>query len=218
MFIIEGNIGVGKSTFLKLIAEHDATITPIFEPVQQWQTEINGKSILTEFYSNPHRWAFTMETIAMASRIQDHIAEQNSQRKTDALIERSIYSGHYCFAVNDYHAGFLSELEWHIYNNWFNTLAEKCTLPKGFIYLKVDPIIAQKRMIKRSRSGEEPISLEYLQQIDAKHEDFLIHKKNLPDALSKVPVLILDCNIDFEEDKAYAQEIIQKMITFIKNR
>lgn len=216
MFIIEGNIGVGKSTFLKFIANSNADITPLFEPVQQWQTEINGKSILTEFYSDPHRWAFTMETIAMASRIQDHLFQQQIEHSNHTIAERSIYSGHYCFALNDYQTGFMTELEWHVYNNWFAILSQKCKIPKGFIYLKVDPIIAQKRMMKRSRAGEEPISLAYLEQIHLRHEEFLVDKKQIPEALSKVPVLVIDCNIDFEKDQLYAQHILEKVVIFIK--
>lgn len=217
MFIVEGNIGVGKSTFLKLMAMHEPTITPIYEPVQQWQSQIAGTSILSEFYSNPHRWAFTMETMAMASRVHDHIQVQNAACYTYALIERSIYSGHYCFALNDYKAGFLTELEWQIYSTWFSMLITQCKIPRGFIYLKVTPEIAYARMVKRSRASESSVPIAYLEEINKRHEEFLIDKNLLPDTLRKVPVLVIDCDKDFEEDTAYFQEIAQKVTQFMQN-
>lgn len=217
MFIIEGNIGVGKSTFLKMLAEHTNAIMPIFEPVQQWQTEVEGKSILSEFYHNPHRWAFTMETIAMASRVQDYL-EQQKDTEHIKVMERSLYSGHYVFALNDYRAGYLTELEWHVYQQWFATLTKQCLLPSGFIYLRVDPAIAQKRIIKRSRHGEEPIALAYLEQIHQRHDAFLLEKENVPAPLNQVPVLTLDCNIDFESRPDYGSQMVEQAMEFIKSK
>ena len=200
MYIVEGNIGVGKSTFLKLIQTDFPSISVVFEPLHNWQSQVYGQSILQNFYAEPQRWAYTMETLAMACRVQEHLKEQQNTYPF-RLMERSIYSGHYVFATNDYKNGFLSSLEWNIYLEWFNFLVTgHCKPPSGFIYLRVAPEIAHQRLQKRNRSSEKGISLEYIRQIHECHEAFLIDKQQLLPELKNVPVLILDCTKEFEND------------------
>ena len=215
MYIVEGTIGVGKSTFLKLIGLALSELTIVYEPLHNWQSNKKGESLLTNFYTDPKRWAYTMETLIMMSRVKEHIKEQETSSHIK-LMERSIYSGHYCFTYNSYLQGFLTKLEWETYLAWFNFLIpQKCIIPRGFIYLRVDPKIALERIKKRNRSGEETIPLEYLEQLDARHTDFLIDKRNLLPTLAEVPVLILDCNKDFEENSQEFLEHKEKVKQFI---
>lgn len=215
MFIIEGNIGVGKTTFLKLLKKNLPFISVNYEPVQNWQEEVDGQSILTNFYKNPNRWAYSMELLTMLERIQEQKREQKNKDKF-IFLERSVYSGHYCFAYNDYISGYLSKLEWNMYLQWFNYLVDKqLKAPKGFIYLKVDPVIAFERLKKRNRDCESTISLSYLQDINKRHEEFLVQKKNLLTSLINVPVLILDCNEEFEENNTMFDLHIKKIKDFI---
>jgi deoxyadenosine/deoxycytidine kinase len=216
MYIVEGNIGAGKSTFLKLVQTHLAHINVVFEPIHNWQNNQDGKSLLTSFYQSPHRWAYTMETLAMACRVTEHLKEQQHTNPF-RLIERSIYSGHYCFAYNDYQSGFLTDLEWNMYSSWFNFLIPNhCVPPRGFIYLKVTPEVAHARIQKRSRSGESAIPLEYLQQISMRHDQFLVNKIGILPNLQQVPVLILDCNEEFEDNQALLQSHLQALEEFIQ--
>ncbi|MBA3751771.1 deoxynucleoside kinase [Candidatus Dependentiae bacterium] len=215
MYIIEGNIGAGKSTFLRLIQSLLPHISVIFEPIHTWQNNSSGDSILAHFYNNPHRWAYTMETIALASRVQEHIKEQTNSYPF-RIMERSIYSGRYVFAKNGFESGFLNTLEWQIYNEWFTFLTTtSCKLPQGFIYLRVDPEIAFERIKKRQRSAELSISLEYIHQIHTCHEDFLIHKKNMPSHLAQIPVLVIDCNPEFEKEPAEFEKHIEAIEKFM---
>lgn len=217
MFIVEGNIGAGKTTFLKLIEKYFPNITVVFEPVKNWQKMVSGQSILENFYKDPTRWAYTMETATMISRVEEHIKEQENNNKLKFL-ERSIYSGHYCFGRNSYQNGFLSKIEWNMYVQWFNFLTkDKCKLPNGFIYLKVDPKVAYDRIKIRNRDAEKEISFDYIKQIDNWHEDFLINKVNISQELKNVPTLILDCNNDFEHDESEFLKHIDKIKTFLKN-
>lgn len=216
MYIVEGNIGAGKTTFLKLIQERLPEIAVVFEPLHSWHSQIYGQSILSNFYDDPHRWAYTMETLAMACRVREHLIEQQNPNPF-RLLERSIYSGHYVFATNDYHEGFLSELEWQVYLQWFNFLVTgKCMPPQGFVYLRTDPEIAYERIKKRDRSAEKTISLAYIQKIHECHEDFLVNKKGLVADLLNVPVLILDCNKEFEADQVEFAEHAEKVSSFVQ--
>jgi deoxyadenosine/deoxycytidine kinase len=217
MFFVEGPIGAGKTTFLRLIQEKLPELAVVFEPLHSWENKVYGQSILANFYKDPHRWAYTMETLAMACRVQEHLREQQNPNPF-RLMERSIYSGHYVFATNGYHNGFLDELEWRVYLEWFNFLVTgRCKAPQGFIYLKVDPEIAYERIKKRDRDAEKTISLEYIKQIHQCHEDFLVHKKNLLTELKNVPVLILNCNEEFEADAEMFDLHAQKVFAFVNS-
>ena len=55
MYIVEGNIGVGKSTFLQLIHHLDPTIAIIPEPKENWAQRVYGQSLLANFYQDPQR-------------------------------------------------------------------------------------------------------------------------------------------------------------------
>lgn len=214
MYIVEGNIGAGKSTFLTMITKHLPQVSVSLEPLQNWHREEYGQSLLQLFYTNPERWASTLETLALISRIKEHVTEQGNPNPF-RLVERSIFSGHYCFAKNSYQSKFLTDLEWHLYQEWFTFLtADKCLLPHGFIYLQVDPERALERIQRRNRSAENGLPIAYLQDIDRLHQDFLI-KRTTPDAqLNQVPVLVIDCNEDFEHNPERFAQHCRALETF----
>ena len=215
MYLLEGNIGAGKTTFLRLIQERLPEIAVVFEPLHNWQKERYGQSLLENFYKDPARWAYTMETLTMACRVQEHLREQENPNPF-RLMERSIYSGHYVFATNDYHNEFLQEIEWQVYLEWFNFLVTgRAKPPQGFIYLRTESEVAYQRILKRSRSAESTISLDYIKQIHGCHEDFLIKKKGVLPELATVPVLTLNCNAEFEKDPEQFAQFAQEVADFI---
>lgn len=218
MYIVEGNIGVGKSTFLKLISKLSPSVEILTEPKDNWINQIYGQSLLENFYKDPKRWAYTMETLAMVCRARDHLREQEKIEK-NVVMERSIYSGHYCFALNGYQNGFFSQLEWQIYNKWVDFLLNKsCKPPKGFIYLKADPNVCIERIKKRNRVSEKKITLAYIKQIDHWHERFLIQKQGVMQNIINVPVLVLDCNQDFVENEDNMNKHIVKLQAFFEGK
>lgn len=214
MYIVEGNIGAGKSTFLRLLKKTLPHIGISPEPITDWQRQVYGQSLLTNFYEDPARWAYTFETLTLMCRTQDHVMEQ-SRTNSIQVVERSIYSGFYCFAENSYESGFMSDIEWKLYREWFAFLIQnKCAAPTGFIYLKVDPEIAYERIKKRNRYAEKTISRAYLKQIHARHEQFLVDKVHILAELKEVPVLQLDCNSDFENNPTLFGNHILKLEDF----
>ena len=214
MFILEGNIGAGKSTLLKLIKEHLPHIPVALEPVDDWQKQIYGQSLLTNFYQNSKRWAYTFETFTMMNRAKEHIAAH--AHNAIQIVERSVYSGYYCFARNSYEQGFLSPLEWKLYLEWYEWLvAEKCKAPQGFIYLRVDPQIAYERTKKRNRYAEKTVPLSYLKQIHSKHEDFLITQTAVAPQLKSVPILVLDCDEEFADNSVLLHKKLEQIQAFI---
>lgn len=215
MYILEGNIGAGKSTFLKMIAQQMLDVSVALEPLHNWQSAVYGQSLLSNFYQNPQRWAYTMETLAMMCRVHEHLKDQASDNQ-QLIVERSIYSGHYCFAMNGYANGFMTDIEWQMYTALFNFLIPNhCLAPQGFIYLQVDPQVAHTRIKKRNRLAEKDITLSYLKDIEACHAQFLINKQAVLPELVDIPVLILDCNQEFEQDSVKFKEHCEQISLFM---
>lgn len=215
MYILEGNIGVGKSTFLGLIKRYCKGLAVVPEPVESWATQATGQSLLGNFYKDPYRWAYTLETLAMICRVQDHLREQ-ADPNPNRIMERSVYSGHYCFAANGYESGYLQSHEWEVYLKWVDFLVhQQCHSPLGFIYLQADPEVCFERMRKRNRQGEESLSIDYMIKLGAWHEKFLVHKTDVSENIKKVPVLVLDCNEDFIESEEKTMEYVKKVENFV---
>jgi len=97
--------------------------------------------------------------------------------------------------------GVMTPLEWELYKEWFSWLVDNYTVkPNGFIYLQTDPEICLNRLKIRHRQEESPVGIEYLKRLHDKHESWLLSKSNIAPYLKNVPVLVLDCNKDFESD------------------
>ncbi|XP_006735393.1 deoxyguanosine kinase, mitochondrial isoform X2 [Leptonychotes weddellii] len=104
---IEGNIAVGKSTFVKLLTKtypewHIAT-----EPVAAWQsvqavgtqkafTAQSLGNLLDMMYQEPARWSYTFQTLSFMSRLKvqlEPFPEKLLQAENAVQIfERSVYS------------------------------------------------------------------------------------------------------------------------------
>ena len=216
MYILEGNIGAGKSTFLTMLAQHTPSVSVALEPLHEWQNQIYGQSLLANFYQDPKRWAYTFENLTLISRVQNHLIEQQNNHPW-RIVERSIYSGNYVFARNSYESAFLTPIEWQIYQEWFTILTHsKCFAPQGFIYLRVSPEVAFERIKKRNRRAEKKLTLAYLRQVHAKHEEFLIQKRVTCASLIDVPILVLNVDQEFEADTAHFYEHTQQVQKFLQ--
>ena len=101
---IEGNIGAGKTTILEqllLRAANDPSIVFLREPVDNWSSiqSADGENILTKFYKDPARYAFTFQVMAYATRVSSlrKIICENPQCKL-VICERSLEADRNIFA------------------------------------------------------------------------------------------------------------------------
>nr|KAF6446442.1 deoxyguanosine kinase [Rousettus aegyptiacus] len=104
---IEGNIAVGKSTFVKLLTKTYPEWHVATEPVATWQNvqaagtqkdcaTQNLGNLLDLMYREPARWSFTFQTFSFLSRLKiqlDPFPEKLLQaNKAVQIFERSVYS------------------------------------------------------------------------------------------------------------------------------
>lgn len=216
-FILEGNIGAGKSTFLSLI-EQELPVQVVYEPHTKWQDVGGGDNLLEKFYSDTPRWAYTFQSYAFITRIIEQMEKAKLNKSGIQVLERSVYSDRYCFAKNCFEMGVMNALEWKLYQEWFEWLiVNYAPKPTGFIYLKTDPEVCYSRLTKRAREEEVGVSLEYLQSLHNKHEAWLLDKYEIAPYLKEIPVLVLDCNNEFENNKEQMQKHRNAIAAFIQN-
>ena len=76
IFSVEGNIGSGKSTLVKMLKEHlkkikNTEVIYLPEPVAEWESikDSDGKNAIEKYYENPDKYAFSFQMMAYISRI-----------------------------------------------------------------------------------------------------------------------------------------------------
>ncbi|XP_037950479.1 deoxynucleoside kinase-like isoform X1 [Teleopsis dalmanni] len=189
--LIEGNIGSGKTTFLKYFEKYEKEICLMTEPVEKWRN-VKGVNLFELMYKEPYRWAMPFQSYVTLTMLKNH-TEQTSKRIK--LMERSIYSARYCFVENMYKNKTIDEGMYHVLQEWYEYLDKSVHIQADLIvYLRTSPEIVYERMKKRARSEESCVPLQYLQELHELHENWLIHK--YPFTNSKI--LILDANLDLE--------------------
>lgn len=212
ILFVEGNIGVGKSTFLKVLQQHLDIVT-ISEPCDEWQ-DISGDNLLDAFYKDGQRWACTFQLYAFITRVK-------KQQKHELLggpvqiMERSWFSDRYCFAKNAWLTGLINNMEWNLYQDMWHWYSKQAAKPCGFIYLRTEPIVCYERMKQRARSEESVVPLEYLQMLHDRHEEWLIEKKYQDQDSAKIPVLILDGSVNFKDDIEVQKKIVEQILDFL---
>ena len=194
--VIEGNIGSGKTSLSKKIAQ-----------------DFNGKIILEEFadnpflpkfYKNAELNAFPLELFFMAERFQQ-LSSENIE--SDLFSEFSIADYSFfkskLFAQNN-----LKEDELNLFNKLYSIMFSSVKKPDLLVYLHSDIKRLQANIKERGREYEQEIKDEYLKDIENKYFDYL--KKQ-----TDFQVLMLDVSkINFLEDENIYNQIIREIEHF----
>ena len=111
IYSIEGNIGAGKTTILKLIGKTFEDVEFVEEPVSQWQN-LGGMNLLEKFYEDPDRWGFSFEFYVMLSKLKA-LAKSAESPKPIIILERSLFSNKIFMDISAT-LGKLNDLEYHM--------------------------------------------------------------------------------------------------------
>jgi deoxyadenosine/deoxycytidine kinase len=115
------------------------------------------------------------------------------------------------FAKMLYESKNIEMINYKIYLKWFDTFASEFPVDK-VIYVKASPETCHNRIVKRSRTGENNIHLDYLINCDKYHNEML--NKEYSSCVCDNQ-LVIDGNIDIYENKSKLLEWINNVKTFI---
>jgi deoxyadenosine/deoxycytidine kinase len=172
---IAGNIGCGKTTLTKMLAEH-----------YQWEPRYEAvvdNPYMDDYYKDLQRWSFPMEVFFLKERFKD--ALEISKSEHIVIQDRTLYEGVFVFTANNYEQGNLSDRDFETYMELYEIMTEEVKLPDLMIYLKASVPHLVENIQKRGRACEQNIPIEYLQGLNSRYEDFILNKY-------KGKVLILD--------------------------
>ena len=173
MLLLEGNIGAGKSTVGRML-KASSSFDFIEEPVDIWQRGF-ASNLLDMFYQDMDRWAFTFQIVAFITRAKTWQEVLALTDHSQVVLERSIFTDRYVFATNMHRLGSMSDSEWQVYCGlWDFLVANYCVEPDCILYLRTPAVECLERIKIRDRSEEVGISLEYLGQLEALHDEWLL--------------------------------------------
>ncbi len=160
---VAGNIGVGKSTLVGLLAER-LEMQPFYEPVTE-------NPYLADFYQNMRGWSFQSQVFFLAHRLR--IQQQLMRLSGSVIQDRSIYEDAEVFAQNLYLQGLMSERDYQTYHTLYTTSAEFIPAPDLVVYLRASVPTLLQRIALRNRDYEKTISAEYLDRLNGLYENWI---------------------------------------------
>jgi len=186
---IEGNIGSGKSTLIKKLQDNkeelektlNRKVVLIQEPVDSWKQIVDtksGKDIIELFYSDQKKYAFSFQILAYITRLRNILEAKRENPDAILISERCVYSDQNIFAKMLYSEGKISDIDWKIYMFWFDTFAEECK-PTKLVWVNTEPQLCLDRITKRNREGEDLIPIEYLDNCNNMHTNWLNKEENV---------------------------------------
>jgi deoxyadenosine/deoxycytidine kinase len=167
--------------------------------------------MLEKFYSNQKDYSFPFQMMAYISRLA--LLKEAVKNNPGAIIitERSLYTDKMVFAKMLYESNNIELINYKIYLKWFDTFADEFPVNK-VIYVKASPETCHNRIVKRSRTGESNIPLDYLTNCDKYHNEML--DRNCSTCVCDNQ-LVIDGNVDIYENKSKLLEWINNVKTFI---
>ena len=160
---IAGNIGSGKTTLTRILAEHYGC-TPKFESVTH-------NPNLEDYYKDIERWSYNLETYFLAQRFQDLLEISKSDKVI--IQDRTIMEGVYIFVANNKAMGNLSDRDFDTYMHLFRLMMSMVKQPDLLIYLKSSVPHLVSQIQKRGRDYEKSISIEYLNNLNERYDEWI---------------------------------------------
>lgn len=164
--VVAGNIGSGKTTLTRMLAEHYGW-TP------QYETVVDNP-YLEDYYKDISRWSFPMEVYFLKERFRDML-EMDKEAKP-IIQDRSIFEGVYIFAANNHAQGNMSDRDFETYMELFQLMLTLTHKPDLLIYLRASIPHLVSNIQQRGRDYEQSIQLEYLKGLNEAYEDFVFNK------------------------------------------
>jgi deoxyadenosine/deoxycytidine kinase len=193
--VVEGPIGVGKTSLARRLADHIGAATMLEKP--------DENPFLAKFYQDPSRYALATQLFFLFQRgneVRD-LAQMDLFRKT--TVTDYLFDKDTLFARLN-----LNDEEFSLYQQIYQTLQLQAPVPDLVIYLQAAPETLVERVRLRAQPYESGISDRYLMRLSQSYSDFFYH-------YDAAPVLIVNNDslnfVDTDEDFGLLLKRIEEM-------
>lgn len=159
---IAGNIGAGKSSFLRfLTTRYD--IEAVFEPNED-------NPFLERFYSDMPRWAFHSQIWFLGRKLQ---LQNGFHDATRAIVQdRTVWEDAEIFARQLAASGAMSAEDWDAYETLYRAASGELRRPDLLVYLRCPVRTLRRRIRARGRHMEQDIPSPYLKALHRLYESW----------------------------------------------
>ena len=190
--VVEGPIGVGKTSLAKMLAE-EFQARRVFERVED-------NPFLPKFYKSRELYAFQNQTFFLLNRYQQQVelAQQN-------LFNQNTVAD-YLFAKDQIFASLtLSAEELSLYQQIYALLNTRVPKADLVVYLQARPEVLYKRVKKRDKKFERGVTFEYLAEVAQAYNQFFFH-------YDETPLLVVNTSeIDFVSSSNHRADLIKEI-------
>ncbi len=189
---VEGPIGVGKTSLVKLLSgKLDSRL--VLEQVED-------NPFLLDFYRDKARYAFPAQIFFLLTRFR----QQQEMRTTDLFYKKVVCD--YVFAKDKIFASVnLSERELYLYDKILSLLEKETSRPDLVIYLQASTETLMQRIKKRGREYERNMDYQYLQQLNEAYNNFFFH-------YTQTSLLVVNTDrIDFVKNPKHLEDLVTKI-------
>ncbi len=159
---IAGNIGVGKSTAVGLLADAFG-----WQPYYEF---VADQPYLDDYYREPKRWGFHSQIWFLSQRFEQQ--QEIADTPISVVQDRSMYEDYEVFVKGLLEQGILSHRDFRTYRRLYQALLHVATPPTLMIYLRASVPTLQERIARRARPSELNIPAAYLEHLNRRYEDW----------------------------------------------
>ena len=160
---IAGNIGCGKTTLTRMLAEHYGW-QPRYESV-------SDNPYLEDFYADMERWSFNLQIYFLNRRFKEVV--EISQTDDIIVQDRTIFEDACIFAPNLHDQGMMSDRDFNNYKDLFDLMMSLVKLPDLMIYIRSSISTLVSQIQKRGREYKQTMRLDYLQGLERRYEEWI---------------------------------------------
>jgi len=190
--VVEGPIGVGKTSLAKMLAQEFQART-IFERVEE-------NPFLPKFYHARETYAFQNQTFFLLSRYQQQMELGQQDLFNQSTVADYLFAKDKIFATLT-----LSAEELNLYQQIYALLNDRVPKPDLVVYLQARPEVLYKRVKKRDKKYERSVTFEYLSEVAQAYNQFFFH-------FDETPLLVVNTSdIDFVASSNDLADLIKEI-------